>query len=142
MKFLTRFVKNVRHGFATNSSSSHALVYLNNPDAVDDDLPYGNEFGWNMFHAFTMAGKAAYYRAQSGSWDSAEGYVDHQSLGTLSHAALMDPNIGVIGGNDNSDNTYEEIAELATAGVINLDKMVELGLIEDWTLQRVKEYMS
>jgi hypothetical protein len=95
-----------------------------------------------MFHAFTTAGKTAYFKAQGGSWDSPDGYVDHQSIGTLGAKQIHDPHVGVIGGNDNSDSTEEELAHLAQYGVIDLDKMLERGMIDDWMFKKVKEYMG
>lgn len=139
MSFLSKFIKNIRHGFATNSSSSHSLVYLIDPEKETDWLPDGNEFGWGMFHAFTAEAKKTYYLAQtSGGWDSGLGYVDHQSMGTLASDQILDPHIGVIGGNDNSDSTTDELRNLHEAGVIDIEKMKELGLIDKWDYETVK----
>jgi hypothetical protein len=138
MSFLSKFIKNVRFGFATNSSSSHSLVYLTHPEHAIDDMPYGNEFGWNMFHAFTAEAKTAYYLAQSnGAWDSPLGYVDHQSVGTLSPEQILEPHIGIIGGNDNGDSTTEELRSLHDAGIIDIEKMREMGLIDKWVYEDV-----
>lgn len=86
IKFLLNlFVKNFRMGLATNSSSSHSLVYFATPrpghpagsgtveDGWDDDGPshssggfyrapgsVDTEFGWNQFRLSTMYEKLMY----------------------------------------------------------------------------------
>lgn len=58
------FVRNVRLGFATNSSSSHSLVYYAEPNrfVVDAaDFEYSDlEFGWGSFIAAELQTKLCY----------------------------------------------------------------------------------
>lgn len=138
-KAVMPFVKNLRYGFATNSSSSHSLVYLVDPSSVVDDMPDGNQFSWNMFHAFTTEAKKAYLLAGGGGWDSPDGYVDHQSQGTLPSAMANDVHVGVIGGNDNDGSTLEELHNLHVSGVVNLDMMLAHKMIDEYEYKAVKE---
>lgn len=99
-------IHNVRLGLATNSSSTHSLIFL--PDAVTDDPPDDNtNFGWSQFTLSSVTSKrdylgAAIYEnlrretsdavaltvAREWSGSSAlnsESYIDHQSHLTLPH---------------------------------------------------------
>lgn len=95
-------IHNVRLGLATNSSSSHSIVFLPNPDAVQDHDTSGGEFGSNNFTAKDEASKRDYLAltlgyhltAQCGSdvaeavirsWvgKPSQGYIDHQSVLSL-----------------------------------------------------------
>lgn len=57
---LKRLINNVRRGFATNSSSSHSLVYFKEPVANDDPTPGDNQFGWDDFRLSTLGEKLMY----------------------------------------------------------------------------------
>lgn len=55
----SRLINNVRQGFATNSSSSHSMVYVDTP--VSDSIFYGdNEFGWDHFTLDSLGEKLLY----------------------------------------------------------------------------------
>lgn len=56
------FVKNVRLGFATNSSSSHSLVYYDEETLaqISEHEAEGLDFGWNHFVAKNLQTKLAY----------------------------------------------------------------------------------
>lgn len=93
-------ILNVRMGFATNSSSTHSLIFL--PGEKDKDC-YTQEFGWNNFTAASPKARQAYLAQtlRSNLYDVADsykkaiirdwlgvqydesGYVDHQSVWTL-----------------------------------------------------------
>lgn len=54
-----RLINNVRQGFATNSSSSHSMVYVSTP--VSDSTHYGdNQFGWEDFTLDSLGEKLLY----------------------------------------------------------------------------------
>jgi len=101
-------IHNIRLGFATNSSSTHSLIFLyNEKDEGVEDL----EFGWDHFVAASDSTKRAYIASVIGvaleehvdketaaivtqqlvgkrcgtkSWNwSKEGYIDHQSVYAL-----------------------------------------------------------
>lgn len=95
-------ISNIRLGFATNSSSSHSIIF-NLPIATDLDVD-SNEFGWNEFCAASAEAKARYLavtlfenisgligeemaRSVCADWCKVplqgDGYVDHQSLMSL-----------------------------------------------------------
>lgn len=95
-------ISNIRLGFATNSSSSHSIIF-NLPNAEDFDIE-GNEFGWNEFCAASAESKSRYLaqtlfenirrligedmaRSVCADWckssPDGDGYVDHQSLMSL-----------------------------------------------------------
>lgn len=54
-------VLNYRRGFATNSSSSHSIVY-SIPEATDDYV--GSPFGWDNFTAVSEAARREYFGMQ------------------------------------------------------------------------------
>jgi hypothetical protein len=62
MKFHIPFVHNVRRGLATNSSSSHSLVYFDRPRPGHDELSYAvdTQFGWDQFRLRTRSEKLMY----------------------------------------------------------------------------------
>lgn len=132
-------IHNIRLGFATNSSSSHSLIFL--PDGVGSDsveAPF--EFGWDFFTLRSRELKSNYLAQQvyhnihrqvrnnriaylvtkdlTGVDLATDGYVDHQSVWDLPfdwqgtnldyefirdlRAYLMQPNLAVLGGNDNT----------------------------------------
>ena len=67
------WIKNLRHGFATNSSSSHSLVYLSEPILGHDDAPRttDRDFGWEDFRLDTLRDKLFYFlvsRIGEGTW--------------------------------------------------------------------------
>lgn len=90
-------VHNVRLGLATNSSSSHSLVYL--PPGSQTDVGYeGQEFGWDNFTLQSEGGKLGYLaqllkssisnlspefqKAIVEAWVGPldlDGYIDHES---------------------------------------------------------------
>jgi hypothetical protein len=53
-------VHNVRLGFATNSSSSHSIIFLKPKQRVEDSDVEGGEFGWNYFTAASAEAKRQY----------------------------------------------------------------------------------
>lgn len=148
-------VKNVRYGFATNSSSSHSLVYLSKPIPGHDTLARTTdaEFGWEDFRLASLRDKLFYLLVQrvgqSGFWgedkderraeairravvdhwdafpeltyddfvEAVDGYVDHQSRGTLDEARARDPHVVVFGGNDNGGDSSLRAAQLHAGGV-------------------------
>lgn len=59
------FLKNVRYGFATNSSSSHSFVYLKEPapDAHDNVALSKTDYSWNDFRISTIKEKLFYILA-------------------------------------------------------------------------------
>jgi len=64
MKFRIPFVHNVRRGLATNSSSSHSLVYFDEPrpdhDSEESVSGVDPEFGWDTFKLTTRREKLMY----------------------------------------------------------------------------------
>ena len=128
-------LKNFRRGFATNSSSSHSFVYLKEPNTSTSTSLPDPEFGWNDFRLDTLIEKLFYVlvdRIGTNGWETPpiaevweankadfpefdievfreaqEGYVDHQSCGTISLEEARDPHVVVFGGNDNSDGSVE-----------------------------------
>ena len=96
------YIHNVRYGFATNSSSSHSIILMNDGETAHDNLDY-QEFGWDFFTAASEEAKRGYmgqvakqalcsvHRLSSkdaaiiasewvGTEVDPEGYIDHQSL--------------------------------------------------------------
>ena len=82
-------IHNIRHGFATNSSSSHSILILprNRPlPQTEDDQGYG----WDNFTLSDLTSKMGYYAAQLRHMPNSTGtrrevddnlpYVDHQSV--------------------------------------------------------------
>lgn len=63
-KAMFNFLKNVRRGFATNSSSSHSLIYFKSRVASDHVDPsgiyYNTKFGWEEFVLNTLGEKLMY----------------------------------------------------------------------------------
>lgn len=54
-------IKNIRYGFANNSSSAHSIVFLNDYIAKDNEI--GDSFGWNFFTAASKKAKQEYLLA-------------------------------------------------------------------------------
>ena len=94
-------IHNVRLGFATNSSSSHSLIFMPNNNLGDEILNDPGEFGWEPFTLASKEAKSIYVAAQLSqqlkqmhlpesahkaiiqAWtgvEDYEGYVDHQSV--------------------------------------------------------------
>lgn len=143
-------LSNFRRGFATNSSSSHSFVYLKKvpEDAYDHKVDFDckdNEYGWEDFKISSILEKLFYVMTSKiEGWESmseerkqevrdefpefsdseialaSEGYVDHQSIGTISAKESRDPHTVIFGGNDNGGESYER------------SKVVSSGLV-DWT---------
>lgn len=96
-------IHNVRLGFATNSSSTHSIVFLPHPHQAKDDDVSEQKFGWEYFTAGSKESKSAWLAhvvksevAVTAGLDIADvvarsicpsvnedGYVDHQSVPTL-----------------------------------------------------------
>lgn len=137
-------IKNVRRGFATNSSSSHSFVYLKKPST--DTSGYGDdaEFGWGDFRLDSILEKLFYVLVDriSSTWpridpaeaykqyasdfpefteedfeNAADGYVDHQSQDLLLLDEARDPYVAVFGGNDNGGGSRERAHAIAQGEV-------------------------
>jgi len=99
------YIHNVRYGFATNSSSSHSIILLNDGETTHDNLDY-QEFGWDFFtaaserakreymgqvvkcafmqmHGLTAKDAATVASEWAGTYIDPEGYIDHQSVISL-----------------------------------------------------------
>ncbi len=104
---MLKLINNIRMGLATNSSSSHSMVYYRDPIASTDTTgDVDTDFGWDTFRLASTYEKMLYGLTQliNNSWDdqdidelmreyghifpeltrqdfelAAEGYVDHQS---------------------------------------------------------------
>jgi len=134
-KLVKPFIQNVRFGFATNSSSSHSMVYMKKPNESDPrkdpiyvDIYDG--FNWNDFRLDTIGEKLIYLAAMDSDLTRArfenefpelaeredadaifemakECTVDHQSYDTIGPEEARDPYVVVFGGNDNGDTSWE-----------------------------------
>lgn len=93
-------IHNVRLGFATNSSSSHSIVWLNDVSNVSDDY-YPGEFGWDFFTLASRKSKSSYlasllknqlYRTvgeQFATQIAAEMFeVDEDAVGSVDHQSV------------------------------------------------------
>lgn len=64
IRLLARFVNNFRMGLATNSSSSHSMVFFRDDrpghDTVDHASATETEFGWDQFRLTTLGEKLMY----------------------------------------------------------------------------------
>lgn len=131
------FIKNIRRGFATNSSSSHSFVYMKEKQTSAGDYDPGH-YGWGDFRLNTVFEKVLYVATtRLGSyWDSEKtfdeiweenkdvypelskedlleaynGTVDHQSAGLIGLEEARNPYLVVFGGNDNSDGSQMRLA--------------------------------
>ena len=93
---------NVRFGFATNSSSTHSLLFLPENHNINDDMVEEEDFGWQYFTAISENAKRRYLAHTlrhgitapenisnlvtenwSGTQYNLDGYIDHQSLMNL-----------------------------------------------------------
>lgn len=118
----------VRAGHATNSSSSHSLIYIPGGARDNAEADCDQDFGWQWFTLGSREAKAR-YAAQSfrhlldddilekhlGVRPDPEGCIDHESVGLLGwvHSEedlikfvrlyLDNENIVITGGNDNDD---------------------------------------
>ena len=141
-------LSNFRRGFATNSSSSHSFVYLKKvpEDAYDHKVDFeyrDNEYGWEDFRISSILEKLFYVMtSRIEGWEhmsedrkqevrdefpefsdseialASEGYVDHQSVGTITTKEARDPHTIIFGGNDNSGESYER-AEVVSSGLVD-----------------------
>ena len=141
-------LSNFRRGFATNSSSSHSFVYLKKvpEDAYDHKVDFestDNEYGWEDFRLSSILEKLFYVMtSRIEGWESmseerkqeirdefsefsdseialaSEGYVDHQSIGTISAKEARDPHSVIFGGHDN-DGWSNERAEVVSSGLVD-----------------------
>lgn len=119
----------VRAGFATNSSSSHSLIYLPGGASDNDAANCDQDFGWEWFTLGSREAKAR-YAAQSfknilsdailikhlGVAPDPDGGIDHESVGLLGWVRdeedlikfvrlyLDNENIVITGGNDNDED--------------------------------------
>lgn len=117
---------NVRYGFATNSSSSHSLVFV--PNNMKDVVEYSKgSFGWEWFFLTKKEDKLRYLAVRNqnnfpadflesvlGFKPDGNSYIDHDSHHVLRECHdfeelleeiefLSNPKIGILGGNDNDD---------------------------------------
>lgn len=117
-----------RRGFATNSSSSHSLIFVQDPKTLPDYNGSG-DFGWDYFVQKTPEEKMAYFYQMfkdNFGEDTKEmadyfevpvkmidkfaydGYIDHQSAHFMTieqaKAILFNDNFAILGGNDNSES--------------------------------------
>lgn len=129
---------NLRTGFATNSSSSHSIIYSADPSKFPDCYELGhNEFGWQWFLQKSRKEKLRYIVQSLENWNTEKiaeyldidvsevedvwsntGYIDHDSVGMIPHelmkTVLNDDSFAILGGNDNTDppdwtNVFDEI---------------------------------
>lgn len=118
----------LRRGFATNSSSSHSIIFSADASKIPDEMADFCDFGWNYFVQKTQQEKMNYiYQAFSQLFDSNEamaeyfkvpiemvessevdGYIDHESHGMLdmdtAKSILHDERFAILGGNDNDED--------------------------------------
>ena len=118
----------VRAGFATNSSSSHSLIYIPGGASDNAEADCDQDFGWEWFTLGSREAKAR-YAAQSfknilsdailikhlGVAPDPDGYINHESVGLLGWVRdeedlikfvrlyLDNESIVITGGNDNED---------------------------------------
>lgn len=141
-------LSNFRRGFATNSSSSHSFVYLKKvpEDAYNHEVNFeciDNEYGWEDFRISSILEKLFYVMtSRIEGWENmseerkqevrdefsefsdseialaSDGYVDHQSIGTITTKEARDPHTVIFGGNDNSGESYER-AEVVSSGLVD-----------------------
>lgn len=144
-------LSNFRRGFATNSSSSHSFVYLKKvpEDAYNHEVNFectDNEYGWEDFRISSILEKLFYVMtSRIEGWEhmsedrkqevrdefpefsdseialASEGYVDHQSVGTITTKEARDPYTVIFGGNDNSGESYER-AKVVSSGLVDWTK--------------------
>ena len=147
----------VRRGFATNSSSSHSIIFSANPNDFPEGMADYGEFGWNYFVQKTQQEKMSYiYQAFSGNFDSNEemaeyfgvpvemvdavvydGYIDHDSYGLFdmqtAKSILHNDKLAILGGNDNQeDPSWVKSFQKIDRGVISdlhsrYEKFLESG---------------
>lgn len=122
----------IREGFATNSSSSHSLIYVPEGVAVRDNEDPDQYFGWSWFTLASQEAKARYAVQCFKNFDfdvlerifgvrpEEDGYIDHESVGLLGFAGseedLVDvlnlyvnnPQVVILGGNDNDDQAHPD----------------------------------
>lgn len=118
----------LRRGFATNSSSSHSIIFSADASKIPEGMADFCDFGWNYFIQKTQQEKMNYiYQAFSQSFGSNEemaeyfgvpvemvensevdGYIDHESYGMLdivtAKSILHDDRFAILGGNDNQED--------------------------------------
>lgn len=123
IKVLSMRIFSVRYGFATNSSSSHSIVFFSGNIPADEQVEL-HEFGWENFVCSSPDSKRIYFDLQLGrarDWvNSGTAHIDHQSCWDFPKdyyneseidkefeedlkAFLLQDRIGILGGNDNSD---------------------------------------
>ena len=122
-------VINTRTGFATNSSSSHSIIYSSDPSTfLDGRNEDGNDFGWGWFLQKSKEDKLKYVVEQYKAMDNREiaemvgvtedeveahrvtdeyGGIDHESFGLIPHSMakmiVNNDKFAILGGNDNSE---------------------------------------
>ena len=120
-------IHNIRHGFATNSSSSHSILILPKGTPLpSSDVP--EDYGWDNFTLADICSKQDYLRVQVGyltgtrnendpyvdyqsQWDSSLRVTDRLTRGSTKspevlaflHTLLSMDRVVVLGGNDNSE---------------------------------------
>lgn len=116
-------ITNIRFGFATNSSSSHSLVYLNDdaPRNVDvnAERPPHEYFGWEDFRLGSVKAKLTYWlsdNVRNWSWqvDEEDRVVPESEMAEL---VTQFPEL-----------TREEIAAAITLGVDHQSSISEGGI--------------
>ena len=141
-------LSNFRRGFATNSSSSHSFVYLKKvpEDAYNHEVNFeciDNEYGWEDFRISSILEKLFYVMtSRIEGWEkmsedrkqevrdefpefsdseialASDGYVDHQSIGTISAKEAREDSTVIFGGHDN-DGWSNERAKVVSGGLVD-----------------------
>lgn len=126
-------IHKIRYGRATNSSSTHSVVFWKGAGAPPQDDPQGREYGWNEFVASSEVEKRAYLDSMWATihmdWEELDRRgiptIDHQSVwnlpkevgkdkpskrffDTLANYIVKNPKLFILGGSDGSDNRAVE----------------------------------
>jgi len=143
----------------SSSSHSFIYLKEDAPDAQDSSPLYPQEFGWNDFRLSSIREKLFYIlTSRIGAYTHAvneaevdedferlgeefpeldradfvnayQGYVDHQSHGTITPELARDPRVVIFGGNDNSDGSQER-AFAVRSGEVDWERSTPEW--EDW----------
>lgn len=133
-------IKNVRFGFATNSSSSHSIVFVKNDMREIRPYPGDFEYGWDWFLLREKNSKLRYlataFRNQFDPEDLAKvlgirnitnddgSYIDHQSSDMLTgwvytiddlinlRDFILSDDVAIRGGNDNGEPPVAFVTDL------------------------------
>lgn len=131
----------------SSSSHSFIYLKEDAPDANDKSPIYENEFGWNDFRLSSIREKLFYvlvsrigvhsYQSDETAVDqdfenlasefpeldredfahAHQGYVDHESFGTITPELARDPRVVVFGGNDNDGDSRERAFAVSSGEV-------------------------